>query len=74
MSDLYISRLAALMERASETNADALDQAAGRFADSLAGGGLVHLYGSGHSVPCFDATNSANGSALRSMTTTYGYR
>ena len=53
MSDLYISRLAALIEKASETNADAFDQAAGRFADSLAAGGLVHLYGSGHSVlPC----------------------
>ena len=53
MSDLYISRLAALIEQASTTNADAFDQAAGRFADSLEAGGLIHLYGSGHSVlPC----------------------
>ena len=53
MSDLYISRLAALIEQASKTNAEAFDKAADRFADSLAGGGLIHLYGSGHSVlPC----------------------
>jgi uncharacterized phosphosugar-binding protein len=53
VSDLYISRLAALIEKASKTNADAFDTAAGRFADSLQAGGLIHLYGSGHSVlPC----------------------
>ena len=53
MSDLYVSRLAALMEKASKANAESFDKAAGRFADSLAGGGLIHLYGSGHSVlPC----------------------
>lgn len=53
MSDLYISRLAALMEKASKDNAEGFDKAAEHFADSLAGGGLVHLYGSGHSVlPC----------------------
>ncbi|MFI0843028.1 sugar isomerase domain-containing protein [Mesorhizobium sp. IMUNJ 23232] len=50
MSDLYISRLAALAEKAAKANGTAFDQAAEKFADSLANGGLVHLYGSGHSV------------------------
>ncbi len=53
MTDLYIPRLIALIEKASAANAEAFDIAATRFADSLEGGGLVHLYGSGHSVlPC----------------------
>ena len=56
MSDLYIGRLAALIEQASKTNAEAFETASGRFADTLAGGGLIHLYGSGHSVlPCQEA-------------------
>ena len=53
MPDQYLHRLAALIERAGATNDAALDEVAGRFADTLASGGLVHLYGSGHSVlPC----------------------
>jgi uncharacterized phosphosugar-binding protein len=53
VTDLYIPRLIALIEKASAANAEAFDIAATRFADSLEGGGLVHLYGSGHSVlPC----------------------
>ncbi len=53
MSDLYIPRLAQLIEQASETNQAAFEEASLRFANSLQGGGLVHLYGSGHSVlPC----------------------
>jgi uncharacterized phosphosugar-binding protein len=53
VSDLYISRLTALIDEASKANAEGFGEAAGRFADSLAGGGLIHLYGSGHSVlPC----------------------
>ena len=53
MSDLYMHRLAKLIEKASDSNGEALDQAADKFAESIAGGGLVHLYGSGHSVlPC----------------------
>ena len=56
MPDQYLHRLAALIERAGATNDAALDEVAGRFADTLAGGGLVHLYGSGHSVlPCQEA-------------------
>lgn len=50
MSDLYIPRLSALLEQASKANAEAFGQAASRFADTLENGGLVHLYGSGHSV------------------------
>ena len=50
MANLYLPRLVALLERAGEVNADALAQAADRFATSIADGGLVHLYGSGHSV------------------------
>lgn len=53
MSDLYISRLATLMQKASDGNEGALDEAAVKFAESIASGGLIHLYGSGHSVlPC----------------------
>lgn len=53
MSDFYIPRLAALIEKASKENAEGFEQAASRFADSLQNGGLIHLYGSGHSVlPC----------------------
>lgn len=53
MSDLYISRLAALMQKAADSNESALDEAAEKFAESIASGGLIHLYGSGHSVlPC----------------------
>lgn len=53
MSSLYISRLIKLAEEAAEKNENALREAAGKLAESLAGEGLVHLYGSGHSVlPC----------------------
>jgi uncharacterized phosphosugar-binding protein len=56
MSDLYLPRLVELLQRAGETNADALATAADRFATSIAGDGLLHLFGSGHSVlPCQEA-------------------
>ncbi|WP_353643205.1 sugar isomerase domain-containing protein [Mesorhizobium sp. WSM2239] len=56
MSDLYIGRLAALIEQASAANGEAFETASGRFADTLEAGGLIHLYGSGHSVlPCQEA-------------------
>jgi uncharacterized phosphosugar-binding protein len=56
VSDLYIGRLAALIEQASAANAEAFETASGRFADTLQAGGLIHLYGSGHSVlPCQEA-------------------
>ena len=56
MPDLYLPRLVELLQRAGEKNADALDAAADRFATSIAGDGLLHLFGSGHSVlPCQEA-------------------
>lgn len=56
MADQYLHRIAELIERAGTVNDGALDTVADRFAESLAGGGLVHLYGSGHSVlPCQEA-------------------
>jgi uncharacterized phosphosugar-binding protein len=50
MTSLYISRLTKLAEAAAEANSDAFETAAGKMADTLEAGGLVHLYGSGHSV------------------------
>jgi uncharacterized phosphosugar-binding protein len=50
MSTLYISRLIKLAEAAAEANAEAFGRASAAFADTLANKGLVHLYGSGHSV------------------------
>jgi uncharacterized phosphosugar-binding protein len=56
MADQYIHRLVALAERAGAVNDEHLDRVAERFADTLAAGGLVHLYGSGHSIlPCQEA-------------------
>lgn len=56
MSDLYLHRIAELIARAGEVNDAALDQVSERFAQTLADGGLIHLYGSGHSVlPCQEA-------------------
>ncbi len=56
MSDLYLFRLIALLERARRVNDDSLGVAADRFAQTLADEGLVHLFGSGHSVlPCQEA-------------------
>jgi uncharacterized phosphosugar-binding protein len=53
VTDLYIGRLLELIGKASQTNAEAFDTVAGRLADTLQGEGLIHLYGSGHSVlPC----------------------
>jgi uncharacterized phosphosugar-binding protein len=52
----YIAPLMALAEEAGAANEDALDTVSTRFADTLAGDGLVHLFGSGHSVlPCQEA-------------------
>ncbi len=50
MTTLYISRLVKLAEAAAEANSDAFDAAVGKMADTLQAGGLIHLYGSGHSV------------------------
>ncbi len=50
MSSLYISRLVKLAERAASENEDAFDKAAEALSATLGNEGLVHLYGSGHSV------------------------
>ena len=56
MADHYLHRLIALIEHAGAANDERLDTVAERFATTLAAGGLVHLYGSGHSVlPCQEA-------------------
>lgn len=56
MTDLYIGCLAALIAEASRANASAFPSVAERLADTLEKGGLIHLYGSGHSVlPCQEA-------------------
>lgn len=50
MTSLYLPRIIKLIEEASRKNDAALDQASSRFAETLADGGLIHLFGSGHSV------------------------
>ncbi|MBL0373382.1 sugar isomerase domain-containing protein [Rhizobium sp. KVB221] len=50
MTTMYISRLMKLAEQAGEANSDAFEAAASKLSDSLANKGLIHLYGSGHSV------------------------
>ncbi|MBL8595436.1 MAG: SIS domain-containing protein, partial [Devosia sp.] len=50
MSTLYISKLVKIAEAAAAANADAFDKASSAIAETLANKGLVHLYGSGHSV------------------------
>jgi uncharacterized phosphosugar-binding protein len=50
MSTLYISKLAQMAEQAGAANADAFEKASAAIAETLANKGLVHLYGSGHSV------------------------
>jgi uncharacterized phosphosugar-binding protein len=50
MTTLYISRLVELAEKAAAANAVAFDNAAAAMTETLASEGLVHLYGSGHSV------------------------
>lgn len=53
MSSLYIAPLLKLAEQAADTNDAALGEAAVKLSETLASEGLVHLYGSGHSVlPC----------------------
>src|SRR3569623_1844055 len=50
MSTLYISRLLKIAEATATANAEAFEKASTAVADTLANKGLVHLYGSGHSV------------------------
>lgn len=52
----YTHRLIELLQRFATTQNEVLDRVASRCADTLAAGGLVHLFGSGHSViPTMDA-------------------
>jgi len=46
----YLNALGALLERLGQTQGGSFDRAAHACADSLAADGLVHLFGSGHSV------------------------
>lgn len=50
MTSLYISRLVKLAERAADENEEAFEKAAEALSATLLNEGLVHLYGSGHSV------------------------
>jgi uncharacterized phosphosugar-binding protein len=55
-SSRYTHRLIELLGQLAETQDQALDTVARRCADAIQGGGLVHLFGSGHSViPTLDA-------------------
>lgn len=52
----YLDEARALIDRISTTQADAIRSATSFMADSVAAGGLVNLFGSGHSVlPVMDA-------------------
>ncbi len=56
MPDFYFKRITALINAAAESNDGTLDTVAGKLCETLAGGGLIHLFGSGHSVlPCQEA-------------------
>ena len=46
----YLRAAAALLERAAENEAEPIDAVAGIMARSISSGGLVHLFGSGHSM------------------------
>ncbi len=45
----YIERVTELIQRAAETQAGEMEAAAARIADSVAAGGVVHCFGTGHS-------------------------
>lgn len=64
MSTLYISKLAALAEQTGAANEAAFEAASKAMSDTLANGGLVHLYGSGHSVLPVQETYPRYGSYL----------
>lgn len=52
----YTRRLVELLEHLAETQNESLDRVAQRCADALEAAGLIHLFGSGHSViPTMDA-------------------
>ena len=45
----WVAEASALLDRLSATQADAIETASGWCADAIGGGGLVHLFGTGHS-------------------------
>src|SRR5580658_215958 len=49
LADTYYERAGALLARARETNAPTLARLAPIIGESIAGGGVVHTFGSGHS-------------------------
>ena len=52
MNDVYTQYLKAttkIIDDIAETQMDKIEEASKRFADAIANGGLVHVYGSGHS-------------------------
>lgn len=52
----YTKKVIEILGRLTETQGPVMDEVASRCADALDGGGLVHLFGSGHSVmPTLDA-------------------
>lgn len=56
MTTQYIAPLLELAREAGEANEEALEIVSAKMADTLANEGLVHLFGSGHSVlPCQEA-------------------
>ncbi len=64
MSTLYISRLVKIAEEAAAANAEAFAKASSAVCETLANRGLVHLYGSGHSVLPVQETYPRYGSYL----------
>ena len=64
MTTLYISRLIKLAEQAAAVNASAFDAASSALVATLIGDGLIHLYGSGHSVLPVQETYPRYGSFL----------
>lgn len=56
MTDHFLGRLQAVLQVVQDTQGEAFAAAADQMASTLEGGGLVHLFGSGHSViPVMDA-------------------
>jgi uncharacterized phosphosugar-binding protein len=53
---IFLPRLQDILERLARSQGETFRRVAGRMADCIAGGGLVHFFGSGHSViPVLDA-------------------
>jgi hypothetical protein len=51
----FFERLGAIVAGVASTQGEAIDAAAHRCADAIAGDGFVHLFGAGHShMPCID--------------------